>query len=269
MLDIEESVCQLVTDLFSYPLSINTRAECLLVGKRSSYAYNLLIGKHGHHLELENNGPKITHMKKNQAFLNLSSGIYEKYYVISNNLKSQEELNYILDHSPVEYFTDTGDYFDSCEGFSSTESGLYYDEDTGGYAFYLPYMELSTLNDIYKNFNNPTIITQPDLAETIAHCVRKPCNIYNFDLEPLQTSIYTKSGYKEGELVPIKTKKPKTKHNGIMLTDVDFYDDIKRLAKLNNSSIRATAIKILSPAVKEQLAIKEEELKKIKTAKKK
>ena len=265
-LAVEESICRLITDLFSYPLSVYDRAECLLVGRSPSYAYNLLIGKFGHHQELDN-GPRFIHAKKNQSFLDLSSGIYRRYYVISNTFYAQEELNYLLTHSVEEYSADVKEYFDSCEGFSCTKEGNYYDEDTGGYAFYLPYIELSLLDAIYKGFNNPTIVTQPYLAEAVAHCLRKPCNIYDFDLNLLQTSTYTKSGYKEGEIVPIKKRKPRTKRNGITLTNIDFYDDIKKLAKLKNTSMSSLAKKILSPLVKEELVKEEQKLEKIKNPK--
>ena len=267
--DVEESLCQHITDLFSYALSLNTKADCLLIGRSPSYAYNLLIGKHGHHIEQENAKPRVINIKKNQGYLTLSSGIFNRYYVIANNLKSKNELDYLLSHSPKEYLEDVENYFNSCEGFSKASEGYYYDDDTNSFAFYLPFIELSMLDTIYKNYNTPTVITSSNLAESIAHCLRKPCNIYDYDLSPLEVSTYTNSGYKENEVVPLKTRKPPTAHRSITLTNTeDFYSDLKRLAKLNNTSMNSLAKKILSPIVKELLQNKEQELEMLKSTKK-
>ncbi len=268
--DVEESLCQLVTDQFSYALSLNTKADCLLVGRSPAYAYNLLIGKFGHHQEIANENSRIPHTKKNQSYLNLSSGIYNRYYVISNTLKSLKELDYLLTHSPKEYEKDANAFFNSCEGFSISSSGYFFDNDTSSFAFYLPFIELSTLDAIYKNYTTPTIITHAHLAESISHCLRKSCNIYDFDLNALEVSTYTNSGYKQDEIIPIKTKKPPTRHYSITLTNTeDFYSDLKRLARLNNTSMNNLAKKILSPVVKELLSRKEQELKALKDTKKK
>lgn len=265
---VEESLCQLVTSLFSYALSINTKADCLLVGRSPAYAYNLLIGKFGHRLTSSPTNP--VRAKKTQGFLNLSSGVYDKYYVISNSLNNLDELNYLLEHSPIEYSTDINSFFDSCEGFTKLNNFLYTDDDTQGFSFYLPFLELSLLENIYKNYDNPTIITRPHLAESVAHCLRKPCTVYDFDLNQLVTSTYTPSGYRQGEVIPAKTRKSPSHHRRITLTDTDdFYNDLKKLAKLNNTSMNSMAKRILSPAVKELLATQQEELNKLKENKKK
>lgn len=259
----EESLCQLVTSFFSFALSLNTKADCLLVGRSPSYAYNLLIGKFGHRFTENKTAP--VRAKKTQGFLNLSSGIYDKYYVISTSLNSQKELNYIINNSPLEYSTDINSFFDSCEGFTKVKNNFYSDDDTNSFAFYLPFLELTLLDTIYKNYDNPTIITHPHLAESVAHCLRKPCTIYDFDLNQLSTSTYTPSGYKEGEIITPKTRKSPSHHRRITLTDTDdFYSDLKKLAKLNNTSMNSMAKRILSPAVKELLATKQEEIDKLK-----
>ena len=69
--------------------------------------------------------------------------------------------------------------------------------------------------------------------------------------------------------MPAKTRKSPSHHRRITLTDTDdFYNDLKKLAKLNNTSMNSMAKRILSPAVKELLATQQEELNKLKENKK-
>lgn len=244
---VESNLKNIVEDLFKIPCELTEEINALFVSRSPNFAYNLVVGANGHtkYPDGDSRGYGA------RPIININSQLFDRYYVVSTSLGGCQEMDYIRTHSLEDYLDDCKNLFLSCEGFSLTgkKYPVAIDEDRHEYAFYFPFLEVSMLANIYKSKSNPTIITEPYLADVISHSIRKPSEYYDRELEQIETKLYDKFGYEEGT-TPKSEKRKYNYHSAISITCTkDFHDKVKKAAKYEGMSVSAYIKKNLVGAV--------------------
>lgn len=225
-----------------------------------------IAGKNGHHPHDAEN----KNIETASQWIHKNTTMFEKVYVFPYSVAGVKSLKYFSHHSTAEWRTDNYELADRLDGFTTipaelNKSKVFFgrDKQTNNRMVFIPYFELKFLEQLRTFQDDISIITYKEMAETIAHILRRPNSIYDVSGEKLNTIQYQQNGYKVGVEPPAQQTKLRKKK----ITQVAFKvtEEEKIMIRLicNQRGISASRfIKSLAmPLIKEEYAKYEEYFK--------
>ena len=182
---IEENLIALVHELFRYVLNIDS-VDCLFVADSLDYANRLVHGAGGIDQSKGNASASRT-----RVLINVSSLLFDRYYVVSSNLIGIKMMRYIATHSMSEYLDDSRKLFMSHADFRLTDKDYpcAVDRTTDEPAIYLPFVEARMLANIYRASICPSIVADKRACMHISKILRGQCRLFDESFKPVNLAL--------------------------------------------------------------------------------
>ncbi|MBQ7889509.1 MAG: hypothetical protein IJ356_07090 [Erysipelotrichaceae bacterium] len=211
-------------------------------------------------------------MDKSIRSLNLvdnSCELFEHIYVIPHNLAGIDSLTYIAQHTFEEWADDARELFEDLLGFELipdefivTDWLLARDIEKDTRAIFVPYYDIKMLDFLHTFHEDISIITYPDIADTISHSIRRGNAIYDADGDLLDVQHYQKSGKPVGD-TSIKKEKARKKSLKVVGVNISLEEKkkIEKMTRANGTSVSSYIRKLIRLHLEEDYELFEQQNK--------
>lgn len=215
---------------------------------------------------------------KTSTFLNVECNFFNNIYCFPHTTAGVDSLEYFRTHDQEAHKKYSLEMIESLNNFMPikeeeiADSQLFVrDITTGNRVIFIPYFNIKQLNWLSNFYDDVSIITYPDMADSISHIIRKELSIYDISGVPLEITMYQQSGYPKGYVFTPKEKK-KTRKPDYIKVAIEFpketVEQLKTVARYNDTSMSKLIRNIIVPYAKEEY-VNYEELVRLEKEKKK
>ena len=205
------------------------------------------------------NGIAIDKSIRSLNLVDNSCELFEHIYVIPHNLAGIDSLSYIAHHTFEEWADDARELFEDLPGFElipdefvANDWLLARDIEKDTRAIFVPYYDIKMLDFLHTFHEDISIVTYPDMADTISHSIRRGNAIFDVDGNLLDVQRYQKSGKPVGD---ISIKKEKTRKKSLKLVGVNITLEEKKMmekmTRANGTSVSSYIRKLIRLHLKE------------------
>ena len=219
--------------------------EAIVFTPSVAMMYNMAInGKHGHDAHDEKTN------LKSYVFLNNTCELFDHIYVFPRTFEYEESLQEFCGRTHAEREQFTVDLFKSLSQFelysyAGDEEFMGYNVEDNSQTAYIPFFDIKLLWKIYKgNFDCSVIVPHDYFAEPIAHAVRNNTKFYDLGGNRITTQNYSKSGYLEGIVPPVKKRKKSVTQVNFQITK-----DVNKEAKKKAEELGISYSKLIRKSI--------------------
>ena len=217
--------------------------SALLISDNDAIVYAMSSAR-AHGIKKEDKSTRRKNFTYKANLLDVNCSLYDRIFVTPCTTAGMDALAYLCSTSVEEYQQYAVDLLSHDSQFTRNISDpLYlYSENTTppSPAIYLPAYEIKELAEIAKLKGSVTIVTYPDMFETIAHSIHKKARYYNTDDMSLVPDafigIYDETGRLAGYTIllnALKEKGYKNAHNELIglprrfgMEQAEFFNDV-------------------------------------------
>ena len=237
-----------VEKVFKY-LTNQRTPNAIVFSNTDSLMYNMAIcGKNGHNAH--------NYKDRNLGdyfFLNAHCDLFNHIYVFPHTYFGTCSLEKFCHSDHLGFQQESCEIFDSLEGFKIIGSKSY--ENFYGYnivnqekAIYIPYYDIKLFHMIHNlEEDSITVITFDDMADNIAHAIRKPAHYFDLEGNYIPVKQYLPSGDvvgNENKNVYKKQYKPRTVRRSFDINK-KVYDRLSDIASSSYTSINKLVNEII------------------------
>ncbi len=198
-----------------------------------------------------------------------SCELFEHIYVVPHNLAGIDSLSYIAHHTFEQWSEDASELFEDLPGFElipdefiANDWLLARDIEKDTRAIFVPYYDIKMLDFIHTFHEDISIVTYPDMADTISHSIRRGNAIYDVDGNLLDVQRYQKSGKSVGDA---SIKKEKTRKKSLKMVGVNISLEekkkIEKMTRANGTSVSSYIRKLIRMHLEEDYELFEQQQK--------
>lgn len=196
--------------------------------------------------------------------------IYYKEDVYSNAKTGRiDSLTYIAHHTFEEWAEDARELFEELSGFElipdefiANDWLLARDIEKDTRAIFVPYYDIKMLDFLHTFHEDISIVTYPDMADTLSHSIRRGNAIYDVDGNLVDVQRYQKSGKLVGD---ISIKKEKTRKKSLKMVGVNISLEekkmIEKMTRANGTSVSSYIRKLIRMHLEEDYELFEQQKK--------
>lgn len=196
--------------------------------------------------------------------------MFKKVYVFPHSVSGIKSLDYFSHSTITKWQDDSFELVNKLNNFTpipkeQNQSKYLFGRDlaTNTRTVFIPFYELKFIEQIRTFHDEVSIITYSEMADTLAHIIRKKNAIYDMSGKRMDTKVYQPNGYVEGTTPP----EHKTKPRKIKITQVAFKvtDEeksmIRRICNQRGIPVSRFLKNLTMPLVKEEYKKYEEYFK--------
>lgn len=199
---------------------------------------------------------------KTVAFLNNDCDFFNNIYCFPHTIAGVYSLNYFATHDETKYREDTISLVSDLSNFTSIEKQYLGDKrlfisdlSANKRAIYIPYYNIKLLEWISLFSDTISIITYPDMADSISHIIRRETKFYDLLGNPIDVTIYEKNGLPKGVITEVKetkkTRKPNYKKVAIEFPK-ETVEQLRTIARYKDTSLSKIIRNLVVPYAVEE-----------------
>lgn len=256
------------------PIDIKEDINAIVLTNSSALVVDIaMAGRNGHH-------PRPVPINTTaRQLLDCNTTLFDRVYVFPHTRNGIESLRYFVGHTFKQWQEDSYNLFNLSDNFSAipinkaaipVALGRDASLDLKTRAIFIPFVEIKFLSELHKAFEEYSVMTYSDMADSLSHIIRRNNKFYDIDGTELDIKHYKEDGYPVGVTSKQKVRKPNKKSFdslAVMLT-TEEKKQVKRVAKMQHTSasayVREQLLKHLSIdyGLYEEAAAKEKEIRK-------
>lgn len=237
---------------YTQPINQVEEIDAIVLTNASALIVDMgIAGKHGKvHTKNERSF-------KTSTFLNAECNFFNNIYCFPHTTAGVDSLEYFRTHDYKNHKEYSLEMIEPLSAFTPikeediADSQLFIrDTNTNNRAIFIPYYNIKQLNWLSNFYDDVSIITYPDMADSISHVIRKDLMIYDTSGVPLEITMYQQSGYPKG-YVPTPKEKKKTRKPDYKKVAIEFpketVEQLKTVARYNDTSMSKLIRNIIVP----------------------
>ena len=184
-----------VKEAFQY-LTYQSSPNAIVFSNTDSLMYNMAICGHNGHNAHDYKEKKIGEY----FFLNSNCDLFQHIYVFPHTFSGMDSLEKLCHSDHLGFQQESCEIFSSLENFKAAGAknlDLFYGYNIVNQemAVYIPYYDIKLFSKIYRlEENSITVVTFDDMADNIAHAIRKPAHYFNLEGDFIPVKQYLPSG---------------------------------------------------------------------------
>ena len=237
-----------VKEAFQY-LTYQSSPNAIVFSNTDSLMYNMAICGHNGHNAHDYKEKKIGEY----FFLNSNCDLFQHIYVFPHTFSGMDSLEKLCHSDHLGFQQESCEIFSSLENFKAAGAknlDLFYGYNIVNQemAVYIPYYDIKLFSKIYRlEENSITVVTFDDMADNIAHAIRKPAHYFNLEGDFIPVKQYLPSGdavKSESKNVNKKQYKPRTVRRSFDINK-KVYDRLSDIASSSYTSINKLVNEII------------------------